>query len=54
MKKVKLKYQNHIVSLNPPNDIDVIGVMSNKLERTNELKILHSWALEEINDIFGS
>ena len=48
MKKVKLKYQNHIVLLNPPNDIDVVGVMS------NELKILHSWALEEINDIFGS
>jgi len=54
MKQLNLKYKTHIVPLNPPNDIDVIGVMSNKLERTNELKTLHAWALDEINDIFGS
>lgn len=54
MKQVKLKFKNHIVLLNPPNDIDVIGVISNKLERSSELKILHHWALDEINEIFGS
>lgn len=54
MKQVKLKFQNHVVPLNPPNDIDVIKVVSDKIGNTDELKILHAWALEEINDIFGS
>ncbi len=52
--KVKLKFQNHIVSLNPPNDIDVIKVVSNKIKFMEDLKLLHAWALDEINDIFGS